>query len=120
MLGAHTLGFNAHSAAIAVIGNYDARTVSPAVPVAGTATAVVERPDEDEEEEEPTVYGPVTEDGKKPVLAIEPPAKALSAVSQSHLRHVPASTISTASPGKRDAAPTAAATRSDPRVWGVA
>ena len=44
-------------------------TVSPAVPVAGTATAVAERPDEDEEEEEPIVHGPVTEDGKKPVLA---------------------------------------------------
>ena len=52
-------------------------TVSPAVPVAGTATAVAERPDgdEDEEAEEPIVHGPVTEDGKKPVLAIEPPPK---------------------------------------------
>ena len=45
-------------------------TVSPAVPV-GAATAVVERP-----EEEPVVYGPPTEDGKGPVLAIEPPPKA--------------------------------------------
>ena len=48
-------------------------TVGPAVPVGGAATAVAERPDEGEEpEEEPTVYGPVTEDGRKPVLAIEP------------------------------------------------
>ena len=46
-------------------------TVSPAVPV-GAATAVVERPDE----EEPVVYGPPTEDGKGPVLAIEPRPKA--------------------------------------------
>src|SRR5215217_1815387 len=49
-------------------------TVSPAVPV-GAATAVVERPDEDHEEE-PVVYGPPTEDGKGPVLAIEPRPKA--------------------------------------------
>ena len=49
-------------------------TVGPAVPVGGAATAVAERPDE-EEEEEPVVHGPVTEDGTKPVLAIEPPAK---------------------------------------------
>jgi hypothetical protein len=49
-------------------------TVSPAVPV-GAATAVVERPDEDDEEE-PIVYGPPTEDGKGPVPAIEPPPKA--------------------------------------------
>ena len=31
MLGAHTLGFNSHSSAIAVIGNYAARTVPAAV-----------------------------------------------------------------------------------------
>lgn len=31
VLGAHTLGFNSHSSAIAVIGNYDARTVPPIV-----------------------------------------------------------------------------------------
>jgi LytR cell envelope-related transcriptional attenuator len=47
-------------------------TVSPAVPV-GAATAVVERDEDDEEE--PVVYGPPTEDGKGPVLAIEPPPK---------------------------------------------
>src|SRR5512132_2950255 len=48
-------------------------TVSPAVPV-GAATAVVERPGEDDEET-PVVYGPPTEDGKGPVPAIEPPPR---------------------------------------------
>src|SRR3954451_25417884 len=38
-------------------------TVSPAVPV-GAATAVVERDDDDEDE--PVVYGPPTEDGRGP------------------------------------------------------
>jgi LytR cell envelope-related transcriptional attenuator len=49
-------------------------TVSPAVPV-GTATAVAERPDDEPEEEEAAVEGPVTADGKRPVAAVAPAAK---------------------------------------------
>src|SRR5215218_4084399 len=48
-------------------------TVGPAVPVGGAATAVVEReaPPEEEEDDAP-VYGPPTEDGKRPVAAVAP------------------------------------------------
>jgi LytR cell envelope-related transcriptional attenuator len=55
-------------------------TVSPAVPVGagGTAVAEQERPEgeasEDGEGEPPVVEGPVTEDGKRPVAAVEPAA----------------------------------------------
>jgi hypothetical protein len=48
-------------------------SVSPAVPVAGTAVAEQERPeDESSQEDEPVVQGPVTADGKRPVAAKEP------------------------------------------------
>src|SRR4051812_13004885 len=39
------------------------------------ATAVLERPGDEEEAEEPVVYGPATEDGRGPVLAVEPPPR---------------------------------------------
>src|SRR4051795_10502794 len=48
-------------------------TVGPAVPAG--ATAVIDRPDDAEEVEEPVVYGPATEDGRAPVPAVEPPPR---------------------------------------------